>query len=634
MRILNQPKEVQHIFSRSKRILIVVFISFLILLARMAYLQIYKGDELYIQSKNNFILSEKILPARGDIVSADGKMLATTLPAFKISIIPVFFSSRDMIHDQVGRVASLLNFSLREKHNFEKKLTRCHGSCRYVPMTLKDEISKKNILKVASYFSNFPGIIISSSYKRSYPFGEKACHITGYISKISEREKKKNKNFDPESFVGKTGLEKYYEKELHGTYGKIYHVIDHMGRKIEPNKVIEKQLPKNKPSVKGATIKTTILSYLQEEAFDAFNNQSGAIVVIEIKTGNVLALYSSPGFDPNLLSGKVIKPAIWNQYSKSILNPLYNKAISSSFYPGSTFKVIPAMAGLFYKKITPKTEFLCEGCLSFGKETKCCWNRHGHGWVNLRKSLKESCDIYYYLLSQKLGIDDLTTFAKLFNIGRLSGIDLPSEDKGILPTPQWFKMNYPGKRISSGYVMNLAIGQGDLRMTPLQLAMVYAGIANNGIIMQPKIAKEIDFSDGKKRIIKDTVLRKLDVNPKIFKSIMSALWAVVNEPGGTAFYHADRTIPQAAGKTGTSQIISKHLRRKIDRTDEEKLFLTKDDALFAAIFPYKNPEIAAVAIVEHGGHGGSTAAPIVFRVLKAYYTKTSSEIKNREQEIK
>lgn len=621
MRILNQTEEVKNIYSKSRILIYFICALFTVLLIRIGYLQIIKGEELFQKSRSNFILPEKIFPARGDIFTDDGKILATTVPAFKISVIPFFFYDKDNLQEQVSRLGSILSLNAEQEMQIETNLMGCKGRCRYLPFSIKEEIPKDDILSLSGYLSTIPGIIISSSYKRIYPLGEKTAHITGYVSRINKYEIEEFQEYDAESFTGKTGIEKGYERELHGTYGENFHIIDYMGRKIDMTKLMNSQLPPYKPSAKGFSVKTTILSYLQEEAMKAFGDSSGAAIVMEIKTGNILAMYSSPSFDPNLLARNKIPTTLWMEYSESILHPLINKGIKSTYYPGSTFKALPAMAGLYYKLVKPKSTFLCTGCLVFGSETKCCWNKWGHGYVSLRTSLKESCDIFYYYLSEELGIQKLTEFAGLFNVGRETGIDIPGEERGILPTKEWFMQNHPGQSLNKGYIMNLAIGQGDLRMTPLQLAVMYAAIANNGIIMKPKLGKYLIDGSGKTQAVEDEVIRVLDVDKKIFSQIQEALWAVVNEPGGTAYNFADHTIPEAAGKTGTSQIISNVQKKKIDFTEDEKQLLTEDDALFVAMFPYKNPEIVAVAVLEHGGHGGSDAAPIVYKLLKAYYQK-------------
>jgi len=625
MRILNQTEEVKNIFLRTRKLVWIIIFSFFLLFARVFYLQIVKGHDLTEKSRDNFILSEKIFPARGDILSYDNKLIATTQPSFKISIVPLFFAEKEMVAEQIDRISSVLELNKNEISRLKKKMDRCHGRCKYMPMLVKNEIPRNRIFKYSSYLSSFPGIIISSSYKRVFPMGEDTSHITGYVSKINHRELTKYPCYDPEDFTGKTGLEKKYENELHGSYGETFHVIDHMGRKIELPENINANIPFSKEAVKGKNLRTTILSYIQKTAAQSFGERAGAAILMEVKTGRILAMYSSPSYDANLLSKKRIPAKIWREYSQSILKPLINKAIRQTYFPGSTFKVIPALAGLHYGKITPSSTFLCQGCLFFGSDTKCCWNRGGHGYVNLKRSLKESCDIYYYYLSQELGLDKITHMSSLFGIGLKTGIDLPWENSGVLPDRAWFSYNYPGMRVHRGLLMNLTIGQGDIRTTPLQLAVVYAAIANGGIIVQPRVTEELIGPDGKIEKIGSQTVRILDIEPKYFDAVKKALWSVTNELGGTAFYHADRTIPDAAGKTGTSQVISNVARKKIDYSEEERRFLTQDDALFVAFFPYKNPEVVAIAVVENGGHGGSVSAPIVYKLLKSYHFKKAME---------
>lgn len=621
MRILNQTDEVKNIFRKTRPLIYIIFFSFLALLVRVFVLQVIHGDEFYGRSRDNFILSEKIFPARGEILFADGPVMASTEPSFKISLVPIFFSGSEQMEEQVDRLSSLIELSKNEKKRLLAKLDGCYGRCKYLPILVKDEIPKKKILSYAGYLTNFTGTIISSSYRRVYPYGETTAHITGYVSKINQSELETYPNYDPEDSTGKTGLEKWYENELHGGYGETFHVIDYLGRKIELPENIDGAIPETKHASKGDSVRTTVLSYLQETAASALGELSGAVVVMEVKTGRILALYSGPSYDSNLLSRKRIPEKIWREYSQSILHPLLNKVIRQTYFPGSTFKIIPAVTALHYSLITPKSTYLCSGCLSFGRDTKCCWNRGGHGFVNLYHSLKESCDIYYYYLSQDLGIDRMTRFAALFGVGTASGIDLPGEENGILPTRSWFAMNYPGMRINNGMIMNMSIGQGDIRMTPLQIAVAYAAFANGGVIVKPKMVDGIIHEDGSQTLIENEIVRVLNIKPQHFKDVNKSLWSVTNEPGGTAFHHADHTIPDAAGKTGTSQVVSNAERRSVDQTEDEKKFLMQDDALFAAFFPYKNPEIVAVAVVESGAHGGSTAAPIVYKVLKSYYLK-------------
>ncbi len=625
MKILDQNQEVKNIILKTRVLKYVIFISFVVLFSRLFYLQIIKGEHYSRRSRVNFTLTERIPPPRGDIVSSDGKLIATTLPSYKISVIPLFFSRPETLSEQVDRFASVLDISSSEKTRLHKSLSECRGSCRYRAMLAKDEISREKIVRLSSYLTNFPGVIISSSYKRYYPYKDKAAHITGYISKISPSEIEDFSQYDPENFIGRTGIERSYQKYLHGDYGEMSHIIDHIGRKIEMPEATMGEFPEHTKAKKGATVVSTIKTYLQETAAAAFGDYSGSAVVIEVNTGKVLALYSNPSFDPNLLSKNRIPARIWNEYSQSILRPLTNKAIQQTYFPGSTYKAVSALAGLHYGAVTPERTFFCAGCLLLGNETKCCWNRGGHHYVNLKKAIKESCDIYFYHMVNDLDIEKLTHFSRLFQLGRVTGIDLPGEVGGIIPDREWFRVNHPGTRLTKGVVMNISIGQGDLRTTPLQLASLYASLANNGVVYRPRIVEKIITNEGETIKIPSEVIRVLDIEQKHLSAINRALYSVANEPGGTAFFHADRTIPLSAGKTGTSQIISLASRKRIDPADDERLNMTRDDALYTAFFPYENPEIAVAVVVENGEHGGSVAAPIAYKLMRSYHLRKSVE---------
>ncbi len=624
MRILDQQEEVRNIARKSRVLMGVIFVSLLLLSVRIGYLQLHRGGEHLQKSKNNYLLREKIFPARGDILTADGRTLATTSAQFRIQILPAFFAG-DEVEESSMRLASILGLPDRQVGELVEFLSTCRGRCRYTPVTVRDELPKNEMLRLSSYLTDVPGVTVSSSYRRVYPLGVTAAHLTGYVGRISRGDLSAYPGYDPESFVGKTGIERSWERELHGAYGELWQVIDHVGRRIEKQDRSSGEVPPTVPARKGRSVQTAVLSYLQEEAEAALGERAGAVVMMDIHTGDILALYSNPSYDPNLLSGRRISPSVWLEYSESVLRPLTNKAIQSSFFPGSTFKVIPALAGLEYGVVTPHTSFLCTGCLMFDAEVKCCWNKWGHAYTAFRRGLKESCDIYFYFLSERLGHHRLTEFSRLFHVGRRTGIDLAEEEDGILPTTEWFNHNHRGQTLNKGYTMNLAIGQGDVRMTPLQLAVAYAAIANGGLILRPRIVSSLIDDQGRREPMEPEVLRAVQLKEKNRREVMNALWAVVNEEGGTAFRYADHTIPAAAGKTGTSQIISKTERRQIDIVDEDRRSMTADDALFVGMFPARRPEVVAVAVVESGAHGGEAATPIAYRLFKSYYYRGRGE---------
>ena len=392
MRILNQADEVKNIFRKTRPLLYVIFLSFVALLVRVFVLQVVHGDEFYGRSRDNFILNEKIFPARGEILFADGKLMASTEPSFKISIVPIFFSKDEPIEEQVDRLSSLIELSKNEKKRLLSKLEGCTGRCKYNPILVKDEIPKKKIFSYSGYLTNFVGTIISSSYRRVYPYGEITAHLTGYVSKINQSELETYPNYDPEDFTGKTGLEKWYENELHGGYGETYHIIDYLGRKIELPENIAGAIPDTKQATKGNSVKTTVLSYLQETAASALGELSGAVVVMEVKTGRILALYSGPSYDTNLFSRKRIPEKIWREYSQSILHPLINKVIRQTYFPGSTFKMVNGLIALQSGSIIPATQFHCSGP---GSTPIKCTHHHGSP-VSLLGAIEQSCNPYFW----------------------------------------------------------------------------------------------------------------------------------------------------------------------------------------------------------------------------------------------
>ncbi len=630
MRILEQRKEVMNIISKLKYYIIFLLIFFILIFIRVAYLQVFQGDKFEKLSRRNFTISEEINAPRGNIYSGDGKILASTKASFEIRVIPLLFvKTKDVLEEQVERLDSVVDLTSGELRRLTNKLHKCHGQCRYHPVTVKEGISRKTILEISAYLMNIPGVIIGSGFKRIYPFSETTSHITGYVSKISEKELELYPSFSPQSFTGKSGLERSFEEELHGKSGKRFHMTDHIGRIVEMPEDMKEEVPDTEKPVKGADIHTTFRTYLQKTVAEAFEDKSGAAIAMDIHSGDILLMYSSPGFNPNRLSRKRIPATVWEQYSESSLDPLVNKTISQTYYPGSTFKIVTAMAGLYHNAIDEKTTYFCNHCLRFGDNyRKCCWKNQGHKWVDMRKSIKESCDIFYYRLVEDLGYDNLISFAKLFNLDRKTGIHLHEEKTGTLPTQAWYRANYPGQSLNLGYMMNIAIGQGDIRLTPLQITSLYASVFNGGLVIKPRIVEKVIRYDDSFKDVPVSVVRKLDISEDILSAIKKSLWAVTNEKGGTAYFRADRSIPDAAGKTGTSQVISKTVRDSISFEEEERRAMTMDHAFFSGVFPYDNPRIAASVVVEHGGSGGAVAAPIVYKIFKSFY---QNEVKNSEK---
>ena len=370
------------------------------------------------------------------------------------------------------------------------------------------------------------------------------------------------------------------------------------------------------PSLPGHNVQLTIDMALQEAAWKALAGRSGAVVALDPRDGAVLTLVSSPAFDPNLFNGG-ISVDDWEMLASDPRHPMENRAISGQYPPGSTYKPVLAAAALEEGLITPETTFFCNGSFTLGDRTFRCWNEKGHGHVDLHHAIVESCDVYFYQLGKMLGVDRIARYARLFGLGAPLGIDLHREKSGLVPSREW-KLARLKQPWHLGETISIAIGQGYNLMTPLQLAHLYAALANRGVLYRPRLLKQLESSDG--RVVKKYEPEKLGdlpLRPQTIQALNKALWGVVNEPRGTGSA-LKRSQADVAGKTGTSQVVG---LPQDDKARKAKRILDqhRDHALFACFAPYDNPEIVVAVIVEHAGHGGAVAAPVARKVIDAYF---------------
>jgi penicillin-binding protein 2 len=440
---------------------------------------------------------------------------------------------------------------------------------------------------------------------REYKNSQLAAHLLGYIGEVSEKELDSTsfEEYNPGDYIGKNGIERALEKELHGEDGGRQLEVDARGRVL-------RTISESYPTV-GNSVVLTIDAAVQKKAERAFGDLAGAAVVMNVTNGEILAFVSNPGFDPSLFSGKM--PAdVWQGYLDDKRHPLENKSLSGQYPPGSTFKMITAMSGLQNNIINETTTINCNGSYELGTSTFKCWNKHGHGTTNLRKSLRESCDVFYYHLGEKLGVDKIAATAQIFKLGAPLGVELLGEKSGLIPTAEW-KLKRFGKRWFHGETLSVAIGQGAVLLTPVQLASMTATIANEGTIYRPHLVKRIVDADGKTvRETRTEVIGTAAFAKESYRLVKQGMLAVVNEPGGTGAAARQYDV-KVAGKTGTSQVV------KLRDSKMGTPYQFRDHALFVAFAPFEKPEIAVAVVVEHGEHGGSAAAPIVSRILRAYF---------------
>ncbi|MEN2994206.1 MAG: penicillin-binding protein 2 [Thermodesulfovibrio sp.] len=565
----------------------VVCVIFIIILLRLWQLQILNTEKYKKLAEQNRIRIIKIPAPRGIIYDRNGIPLVENIPSFAALISPEYTDKVD-----VNLLAKILNISVED---LQKKFKRKSESI-YMPIRIKENLTFKEIAMLEARRSEIPGLIIETEIKRHYPFGPATAHLLGYLGKITEQQIRTNpqyKNLPSYFLVGQTGLEKTFDAKLLGVPGEKIIEVDALGREL--------RLIKESPPIKGEDIYLTIDALLQESAYKAFEGYSGAFVALKPDTGEILALLSSPSFDPNIfVEGG--SDSYWNELLNNSRTPLLNRAIQGLYAPGSTFKIITALAALEEGLITPEKNLVnCAGGINFGKWSFGCWKKEGHGPVNLAKALIESCDVYFYELGRILGIGKIYKYATLLGLGSPTGFS--SEEKpGLVPNEEW-KRNVKKTSWFLGDTFNTSIGQGFLKVTPLQMANIMATLVNGGIKVTPYI-------------IRNTSPQReyLNLNPKNLEIIKNILSGVVNEPNGTAA-GARSYIIKFGGKTGTVQVVSKKIKEKISYKNIEH------HAWFIGFAPVEKPEIVFAVIVEHGGSGGAVAAPLAKNILEGYILK-------------
>lgn len=595
-RFVREMMELKH------RVLLLSFVVgaiFFVLLLRLWHLQILSGDDYRSMSENNRLRFLPVAASRGAILDRNGKVLVSNRPSFSLAVIPQEVKKKDEL---LNLLSSLLGLDRAE---LAERWEKVRGRAKYYPVVLASNITRDQVEIIEENRLRLPGVEVEMKPVREYTSGILASHLLGYIGEVSEDELSSAgfEEYNPGDYIGKNGIERGWEQELHGSDGGRQLEVDARGRVL-------RTVSESYPTV-GNSVVLTIDAATQKQAEQAFGDQAGAAVAMDVNNGEILAFVSNPGFDPSLFSGKM--PADkWKEYLDDQRHPLENKALTGQYPPGSTFKVITALAGLEEGAISENSSVNCTGSYDLGTSTFKCWNKHGHGSTNLKKSLRESCDVYYYQLGERLGVDKISATAKKFLLGSPLGIGLKNEKSGLIPSAEWKQKRF-GKRWFHGETLPVSIGQGYVLMTPIQLVSMIATVANEGSVYRPHLVKRVVDADGKPiKEISPELLGKTGISPEHFRMVKQGLFACVNEPGGTGGMARLYDV-RVAGKTGTSQVV------KLRDSKQGTPYKYRDHALFVAFAPYDKPEIAVAVVVEHGEHGGSAAAPIAARIMKAWF---------------
>jgi len=577
--------------------LIIVIIIFSIFSFRLWQLQILKGKDYKKIDEQNRLRVLNIPAPRGIIYDRNDRPLVNNIPSFDIEVV-----REDMPggRESLSGLAELIGM---EYDSIVSRLKK-EASRPFKPVVLKQDVSFREVAKVEARKIDFPGLQINVVAGREYIYGHSASHLLGYLGSpgIELLNTPEYSGVPPEAFIGQFGIEKIHDTTLMGKAGKKIIEVDALGSIM---KVVRIQRP-----VKGQDIKLTIDIDLQIEAEKNLKGKAGAVVALKPDTGEILVLASAPTFDPNLFV-RGIKNRDWRMLVKDPKKPLLNRAIQSQYPPGSTFKIITAIAALEEGIIDKDTHYYCNGSLYFGRTFRC-WKADGHGDVNLYRAIVESCDVYFYEIAKQIQLDRLVQYAFGFGLGKKTGVRLEGEAEGIVPTKEW-KLQTRKEQWFTGETLNTVIGQGYVSATPIQIASMMAAVMNGGKLYEPYLLADQEQTD--------RVRNAIDISPEHLEVIRQALMGVVSEEKGTGkIAHSD--MVSMGGKTGTTQVIGGASKEK----DLPEKF--RDHAWFVAFAPAVNPQIAVSVFVEHGGHGSSGAAPIAKKIIEAYYgkdIKTESE---------
>jgi len=606
--ISSSSENVTKLNSINRRMFITGSLKFFImvgLVSRLFFLQVKENKKYLTLSDKNRIREWKLAPVRGEFKDYFGNTIAGNFEAYQLHIIP------EQVEDfryVIYRIKDLLELSDRE---FKKILKKKNEIKPWETLIVSDNLDWKKFSKINNHLYDLNGVKPVISISRNYPFKDNFTHVIGYVSQANEMDIEKNdaikKNFVPGLKVGKVGLEKALEEKLIGSNDIERYEVNAYGRRIS-------QLEFQKGE-KGKTLKLTIDTKVQQLANDLLKDKAGSICVMDIYTGSIIAMHSSPSFDPNLFVFGISQDD-WQMIRNDPMKPLVNKTLQGNYSPGSTIKPIVALSALENKIINTNFTVNCRGHknpLELYGQTYHCWKKEGHGFMNLRNAMKQSCDTYFYEIARKLGVDRLSETAKKFGLGKEVFGDLFSiEKKGLIPNTQW-KKNALGQNWLLGETIITGIGQGYIQTTPIQLCLMTAQIANGG----HKIYPQIVVDENNKEFPTDK-FKTLYENSKNIKIVQDAMYASTNEVRGTSYRsRIDDPKYQFAGKTGTAQVKKITERdRELDLKTFEIPYEERDHALYVAFGPYKNPRYAVSIIVEHGGNGSTTAAPMAKKLFK------------------
>ena len=602
----------------------VVVLGFGLLIGRFVFLQVIQHEYYITRAEDNRISLVPIAPNRGVIQDRNGLVLARNYSAFTLEITPA--KLEESLDATIDAVSKYVDIQPKDLRRFRKLLEE---SKSFESIPIRTRLSDEEVARFAANRYLFPGVDVKARLFRHYPLGASASHVVGYINRINQKDldsieaQEQTANYKGTDHIGKTGLEQKYEFQLHGVAGYEEVEIDAGGRAV-------RSLSRTAP-IPGNDLTLTLDTKLQEMTEKAFGDRRGALVAIEPSTGGILAMVSTPTFDPNLFVDG-IRSEDWDLLNNSPDRPMVNRALNGAYPPGSTFKPFMALAALELGKRTPQQAIADPGFFVFGGHTFRDDKKGGHGLVDMYKSIVESCDTYYYALANDMGIDNISRFMGSIGLGSKTGVDLEGESEGVLPSPEWKKKRFKRpeqQKWFGGETISIGIGQGYNAYTPIQLAQAMAALANNGVMYRPHLVKYItDSKTGERRMIEPEPFRTLPWKPEHIETIKKAMVGVNTEGTGKRAFAGAEYV--SGGKTGTAQVFS--LRGSEYKANRLRKDL-HDHALFIAFAPAEQPKIALAVLVENGGFGAQSAAPIARMVIDYYLLGKTPDGPAKDDEV-
>ncbi len=570
------------------------------------YLQVVRVEDYRRLSDNNRLRHVTLMPLRGVITDVEHRVLANNRVAFNIRL------DREKVPDLRAFLPELSRILAMKETVLRERLARYRTRPRFEPVILKEDVDLAEAAYIESRRLELPMLAVEVESRRNYLYGPLAAHALGYVGEVSEREIKDHPEtgYDLGEIVGTAGLEKKYDPDLKGTKGWKQVVVNSLGREIE-------EIEGGRRPTPGRALRLTLDLRLQQALEQAYGEEAGSAVFLDPNSGAVLAMISRPAFDPNVFVRRFSQDT-WDELENDPHHPLQDRASLSKFAPGSVFKIVMSIAALEDGVASPSRGDHCTGSWKFGDKIYQCWaiRKGGHGYLTMREAIIQSCNIYFYHLGNDMGIERISRWAHALGFGQPTGIDLPQEKGGTVPDPDWKKETFkktdpiwhPGETIS------VSIGQGALEVTPIQMAVFAAVIANGGTIYRPHLTRAVEVREGvEEERREDDVVRRVPLHPRTLEVIRDAMWGVVNEDGtGVRAKIAGRDV---CAKTGTAQVFKASRDVDADKLPKEK----RDHAWFVGFAPKDNPQIAWAVFVQNGGHGGTAAAPIARAVLETFF---------------